>query len=51
MSWAGLTNCYYWIDPVSTLAGVYMTQIFPFADAKSLPLFNAFETAVYSAQR
>ena len=51
MSWAGLTNCYYWIDPVSNLAGVYMTQIFPFADAKSLPLFNAFETAVYSAQR
>lgn len=51
MSWAGLTNCYYWIDPTSKLAGVYMTQIFPFADAKSLPLFNAFETAVYSAQR
>ena len=51
MSWAGLTNCYYWIDPVSTLAGVYMTQIFPFADTQSLPLFNAFEAAVYSAQR
>jgi len=51
MSWAGLTNCYYWIDPVSKLAGVYMTQIFPFADTQSLPLFNAFETAVYSAQR
>jgi methyl acetate hydrolase len=51
MSWAGLTNCYYWIDPVSNLAGVYMTQIFPFADAKSLPLFNAFESAVYSSLR
>ena len=51
MSWAGLTNCYYWIDPVSDLAGVYMTQILPFADAKSLPLFNAFESAVYSSLR
>jgi CubicO group peptidase (beta-lactamase class C family) len=47
MSWAGLSNCYYWIDPVNDVAGVYMTQIFPFADAQSLPLFNAFETAVY----
>lgn len=51
MSWAGLTNCYYWIDPTSKLAGVYMTQILPFADAKSLPLFNAFESAVYSSLR
>jgi CubicO group peptidase (beta-lactamase class C family) len=51
MSWAGLTNCYYWIDPMSNLAGVYMTQILPFADAKSLPLFNAFESAVYSSLR
>jgi len=51
MSWAWLTNCYYWIDPASKLAGVYMTQILPFADAKSLPLFNAFEAAVYSARR
>ena len=47
MSWAGLSNCYYWINPVNDVAGVYMTQIFPFADVKSLPLFNAFETAVY----
>jgi methyl acetate hydrolase len=51
MSWAGLTNCYYWIDPTSKLAGVYMTQILPFADAKSLPLFSAFESAVYSSLR
>jgi CubicO group peptidase (beta-lactamase class C family) len=51
MSWAGLTNCYYWIDPVNRLAGVYMTQLFPFADTRSLPLFHAFETAVYAARR
>lgn len=50
MSWAGLTNCYYWIDPTSDLAGVLMTQILPFADIKAMPLFEAFETAVYDAQ-
>ena len=27
--------------------GVYATQVLPFADVKSLPLFYAFEKAVY----
>jgi hypothetical protein len=31
------------------IGGVYMTQILPFADTKSLPLFEAFETEVYRA--
>ena len=47
LTWAGLTNCYFWIDPAAGIGGVYMTQILPFADAKSLPLFLDFETAVY----
>jgi hypothetical protein len=28
---------------------VYMTQILPFADEKALPLFYAFESAVYQS--
>ena len=47
LAWAGLSNCYFWIDPVAGIGGVYMTQILPFADVKSLPLFLDFETAVY----
>ncbi len=47
LAWAGLANSYYWIDPVSGIGGAYATQILPFADAKSLPLYLAFETAVY----
>ena len=47
LSWAGLSNCYYWIDPTRGIAGVYATQILPFADVRSLPLFLDFETAVY----
>ena len=40
-------NTYYWIDQKKGVGGVYATQILPFADAKALPLFYAFETAVY----
>jgi CubicO group peptidase (beta-lactamase class C family) len=35
LMWAGLCNSYYWIDPLNGIGGVYMTQIFPFADEKS----------------
>ena len=49
LSWAGLGNTYYWIDPVKGLGGVFATQILPFADSKALPLFYAFETAIYDA--
>jgi methyl acetate hydrolase len=48
LAWAGLANTYYWIDQKKGLGGVYGTQILPFADVKSLPLFYAFESAVYS---
>jgi CubicO group peptidase (beta-lactamase class C family) len=49
MMWAGLANSFYWVDQTTGLAGVYMTQIFPFADSKSLPLFYDFEKAVYKS--
>jgi methyl acetate hydrolase len=49
LQWAGIANSYFWIDPVRGIGGVYMTQILPFADTKSLPLFEAFETEVYRA--
>ena len=49
LAWAGLANTYYWIDQSKGVGGVYATQILPFADVKSLPLFYAFEKAVYDA--
>ena len=51
LMWAGLANAYYWIDRQTGLGGAYMTQILPFADSQSLPLYYAFETAVYDALR
>jgi len=47
LSWAGLANSYYWIDPTRGVGGVYATQVLPFADVKSLPLFLDFEKTVY----
>lgn len=51
LMWAGLSNCYYFIDTARGFGGFYMTQILPFADVKSLPLYYAFERAVYDAMR
>jgi methyl acetate hydrolase len=47
LAWAGLANTYFWIDRSTGIAGVYLTQLLPFADSKSLPLFANFETEVY----
>ncbi|MES2684684.1 MAG: serine hydrolase domain-containing protein [Pseudomonadota bacterium] len=47
LMWAGLSNCYYWIDPTTQIAAVFMTQILPFADIKAMPLFFEFEYTVY----
>ncbi len=47
LMWAGLANSYFWIDPHNGIAGVMLTQIFPFADVKAMPLFIEFESNVY----
>lgn len=47
LAWAGLANSYFWIDRENGIGGAYLTQLLPFADNKSLPLYDAFETAVY----
>jgi methyl acetate hydrolase len=48
LMWAGLANTYFWIDPSTGVGGVYLSQVLPFADKKSLPLYYAFESAIYS---
>jgi methyl acetate hydrolase len=48
MSWAGLFNTYYWIDPVKQVAGIMMTQISPFLDARVIDLLDRFEKAIYA---
>ncbi len=49
MTWAGLLNTYYWIDPHKRVAAVFMTQVLPFADKPALALYRRFERGVYDA--
>jgi len=47
LAWAGLSNCYFWIDREKQVAGVFLTQVLPFIDVKAFPLYLEFETAAY----
>jgi len=49
LTWAGLGNTYFWIDPAKRIAGVILMQLVPFADAKALDLYDKFEKAIYAA--
>ena len=49
LTWAGLGNTYFWIDPAKEIAGVILMQLIPFADPKALALFDNFEKAVCAA--
>ena len=48
LSWGGIFNSYYWIDPAKRVAAVILTQLLPFADPRVLALFGAFERAIYA---
>jgi len=49
MTWAGLFNTFYWIDPKKRVAAVFMTQVLPFADERALRVYRQFERGVYAA--
>jgi len=48
LTWGGLANSYYWIDPARKVTGVWATQLLPFYDAKAVAAFEDFERAVYA---
>jgi CubicO group peptidase (beta-lactamase class C family) len=47
LSWGGINNTYYWIDPTRDLTGVIMMQFLPFADHKALAAYDTFERGIY----
>jgi methyl acetate hydrolase len=49
LTWGGLLNTYYWIDPARKIAAVFMTQVLPFADSRALRLYRQFEHGIYGA--
>jgi methyl acetate hydrolase len=49
VSWGGIFNTYYWLDPAKRVTGLIMTQILPFADTKTLKLYGQYERSVYES--
>ena len=47
IGWAGLANCFYWIDRKNGIGGYWATQILPFADGVSFTGYMDFEKAAY----
>ena len=51
LSWAGIFNTEFWIDPVRHVAAVQMMQLLPFYDDGALRTFREFEEQVYRELR
>ncbi|WP_336987401.1 serine hydrolase domain-containing protein [Altererythrobacter aquiaggeris] len=47
LSWAGIFNSYFWIDPAGGVGGLFMTQLSPFGDPGALACFEAVERMAY----
>ena len=47
LSWGGISNTFFWIDPICGIAGVIMMQYLPFADARALAVYDSFERGAY----
>ncbi len=47
MSWAGIFNTEFWIDPARGIGGVLLMQYLPFYDAAAIDTLQGFEHRVY----
>jgi CubicO group peptidase (beta-lactamase class C family) len=48
LSWGGIRNTFYWIDPARGICAVLLMHFQPFCDAAAMGLLRDFEQAVYS---
>ncbi len=47
LSWGGINNTHFWIDPQRQIAGIVMMQVLPFYDEASMAVLRDIEAAVY----
>jgi hypothetical protein len=47
LTWGDINNTYFSIDPSRGIAGVIVMQYLPFADAKALAVYDAYERGAY----
>jgi CubicO group peptidase (beta-lactamase class C family) len=48
--WGGVMNTHFWIDPAQDMAGVLMTQMYPFLDEGFMDTLERFERAAYASR-
>jgi CubicO group peptidase (beta-lactamase class C family) len=48
LSWAGIFNTFFWIDPPRKTCAVIMMQVLPFTDDAVISVVEQFERAVYA---
>jgi methyl acetate hydrolase len=48
LTWAGVLNTHFWLDPKKDVAAVIMTQSLPFVEPRYMQLYADYETAVYA---
>ena len=46
--WAGLCNSYYWVDREAGVGAVFLTQVLPFFDARTVETAGAIEMSIYA---
>ncbi len=51
LSWSGVMNANFWIDPERRVGAVLLMQVLPFNDERCLALWNTFEEQVYTHLR
>jgi methyl acetate hydrolase len=49
LSWAGVLNCYFWIDPARRLTAAVFAQLLPFYDAAMVAVYADFERELHAA--
>ena len=47
LSWAGIQNTHFWIDPWNGIGVVLLLQLLPFYDEKAIELMSTFERTLY----
>jgi CubicO group peptidase (beta-lactamase class C family) len=47
MSWAGIFNTEFWVDPAKHIGGVHLMQLLPFYDDGAIRALRGFERTVY----
>jgi methyl acetate hydrolase len=50
LSWGGIFNTHFWIDPRRSIAAVVLMQLLPYYDPRALDVLRGFEREVYRAR-